>query len=320
MSAHSTPPSHLFFLTQPKGDGAILFSMRGTPRGPELSKIGTFGDRDEAGLLAATLNAAVLGGAGAVAKVHRRAASLPGPLSRAITDLTEEIKDARRDAPRARAASRAARAVAENMGQPNVAVFSLFRTTECGNCVACGCAVDEDCAKCLVCGPDGHGCVDCGSVGVTPRNAFVLHHVLKDLADRTYFTVRSTFWESSLPDSVETQTDWFLLHCARAYDDLATDLLSGEAPNPRCLAERVALGYALSHTGSSHNESVYTDETYLALPASRFDHDWEFLAEVEVGEAGKFLDSDVIEEDLWDEWFQPYPSVEPRDQDRGFRR
>jgi hypothetical protein len=114
MPARSAP-SHPFFLTQPKGNGAILFSMRGTPRGPELSKIGTFEDRDESQLLTLTLNAALQGGTGALAKVHRCSASLPGPLRRAITDSAEEIEDANGDAPRAQAARRTARAVTESL-------------------------------------------------------------------------------------------------------------------------------------------------------------------------------------------------------------
>jgi hypothetical protein len=159
---------------------------------------------------------------------------------------------------------------------------------------------------------------------MTPRNAFVLHHALRDLADRTYFTVRSRFWEYSVPDSVETQTDWFLLHCARAYDDLAADLLAGQVPEPHCLAESVALGYALSTLGGFRTGSFRGDETYQALPASRFDDDWAFLSDgggvFDVGDRARaFLTSDVIEEDLWDEWFTPYPGVERRDETRGFR-
>ncbi|MFI5797377.1 hypothetical protein [Streptomyces sp. NPDC051677] len=311
-------------MTQPKGDGAVLFSMRGTPRGPELSKIGTFDNRDAPQLLAAALNAALQGGASALSKVYQCSASLSGPLRKRITDLAGEIEETYRDAPRSQAARKTARAVTENLERPYVALFSLFSTTACGNCPDCVCAADEDCAKCSVCGPDGRGCENCGTVGVTPRTSFVLHHVLRDLADRTYFTVRSNFWEHSVPDSVETQTDWFLLHCARAYDDLAADLLVGQVPEPRCLAESVALGYALSTIGGLRTESIRVDESYWTLPASRFDDDWEFLADgvgvFDVGDRARtFLTSDVIEEDLWDEWFKPYPGIKPRDKTRGFR-
>ncbi|MFC8421206.1 hypothetical protein ACFUN7_10035 [Streptomyces sp. NPDC057236] len=123
---------------------------------------------------------------------------------------------------------------------------------------------------------------------------------------------------------METRTDWFLLHCARAYDDLAADLLAGQVPEPRCPAESVALGYALSTLGEFRTGSFRADETYQALPASRFDDDWEFLADgggvFDVGgRARAFLTSDVIEKDLWDEWFTPYPGVERRDETRGFR-
>ncbi|MGQ4443059.1 hypothetical protein ACN6LI_000492 [Streptomyces violaceoruber] len=323
MPARSAP-SHLFFLTQPKGNGAILFSMRGTPRGPELSKIGTFDNRDESQLLAAALNAALQEGPGALAGVYRCSASLPGPLRKAIADVAEEIEDAHRDASRAQAARRAARAVTENLGQPNVAVFSLLSTTICGNCRSCGCIVDEDCSKCLVCGVNGRGCGDCGGVGVTPRTAFVLYRQLRDLADETYFTVQTDLWEYSVPDCVEAQSDWFLLHCARAYDDLAADLLAGDDPKPRCLAESTLLGYAVNSIGESDIESVYADEVYQTLPASRFDHDWQFLAiESRVlnvtDRAHDFLKADMVQDDLWDEWFKPYPDVKRRDRARGFR-
>ncbi|GHH81682.1 hypothetical protein [Streptomyces capitiformicae] len=315
----------LFFLPQKKGNGAMLFSIQETSSGPELSKIGTFDTPEEPRLIAAALNAALQGQANALAKVHQCAASLPGPLKKAVIERAEDIEKALRSGGgSAETARKAARALTETLGRPNLAMLSFFSTTACGDCVECGCAVDEDCAKCLICGPDGHGCGECGPVGMTPRNAFVLHHVLRDLSDRTYFTARSSFWEYSLPDSVETQTDWFLLHCARAYDDLASDLLTGQIPEPRCLAESVALGFALRNIGGLRTESIRADESYRALPASRFDDDWDFLPDAmafDVGDrAREFLTSDVIEEDLWDEWFQPYPGVEPRDQDRGFRR
>ncbi|WP_328563266.1 hypothetical protein [Streptomyces coelicoflavus] len=300
--------------------------MRGTPRGPELSRIGTFEDRDEAQLLAATLNAALQGGTGALAKIHRCSASLPGPLRKAVTDLGEEIEDVHRDAPRARAAHRAARAVTENSG-PNTAVFSLFNTTNCGSCRSCGCTADEDCAKCAVCdsSPRGRGCGDCGRVGVTPRTAFVLHRRLRDLADKTYLAAYdSDFWEHSVPVSAETQSDWFLLHCARAYDDLAADLLAGGIPEPRCLAESVLLSHAVEGIGGFSIELLHADKIYQTIPASRFDYDWEFLANksrlLDVSDrAHDFREADVVEEDLWDEWFTPYSNVKPRDDTRELR-
>ncbi|MEV6530516.1 hypothetical protein AB0M86_13100 [Streptomyces sp. NPDC051639] len=184
--------------------------------------------------------------------------------------------------------------------------------------------MDNDCAECPVCGPDGRNCENCGTVEMTPRTAFTLYCALRHLSESTYITVQHNFWEHSVPDSLETQTDWFLLHCARAYDDLAADLLVGLIPEPRCLAESVVLGYAVSAIGGLATKTHHEDETCQALPASRFDDDWEFLVHesglFDVGDrARSFLTSDVIDEDLWDEWFKPYPGVEPRDNSRGFR-
>lgn len=262
---------------EPAGDHA---PPGGTADGPELSKVGTFDNPDEPRPIAAALNAALRGGADALAKVRQCATSLPGPLKKAITERAGGIEKTHRDGGEpTETARKAARALTESLGRPNPAMLSFFSTTACGHCADCGCAVDEDCAKCSVCGPDGRDCGDCGPVGTTPRNAFVLHRTLRDLADRTYFTVRSSFREHSVPDSVETRTDWFLLHCARAYDDLAADLLAGQVPEPRCLAESVALGYALSTLDEFRTRSFRSDETYQALPASRFDDDWEFLAD-----------------------------------------
>ncbi|MFH9131878.1 hypothetical protein ACH4KC_30830 [Streptomyces griseoaurantiacus] len=302
----------------------MLFSIQETSGGPELSKIATFDNPEEPRLIAAALNAALQGEADALAKVHQCAASLPGPLRKAIIERAEGIEESLQGGGEpAETARKAARALTESLGRPNPAMLSLFNTTVCGDCAACGCVVDEDCAKCSVCGPDGRECENCGRVGVTPKAAFILHRVLRDLADRTYFTVWSSFWEHSVPDSVETQTDWFLLHCARAYDDLAADLLGGRLPEPRCLAESVALGFARSTIGGLRTESVRADESYRALPASRFDDDWDFLDEIGVfdidGKAHAYLTSDVIEEDLWDEWFKPYPNIKPREKNRGFR-
>ncbi|MDB1088766.1 hypothetical protein PJ985_14455 [Streptomyces sp. ACA25] len=322
MSNISSPSQSQFYLTQPKGEGAMLFVMQATPRGPELSKIGTFDNRDECQLLAAGLNAALQGGAGVLSEVRRRTASLPGPLGKAITDAADAIEYRHRNDSEAKRSYKTVRAFTENLEQPNVSIFSLFDTTACGDCPDCGCAVDDDCAMCRVCEPDGRGCENCGTVEVTPRTAFALHRQLRSLADMTYVTVQCGFWESGVPDSAETQTDWFLLHCARAYDDLAADLLTGEVPTPRCLAESVALGYAMQYIGWNDTEFIDTDEAYRALPISRFDNDWEFLKSglFAAGERARtFLTADAMEESLWEEWFHPYPGATPRHGSRGFR-
>ena len=57
----SAARSDLFFLIQRKGNGAMLFSIQETSRGPELAKIGTFDNQDEPRLIAAALNAALQG-------------------------------------------------------------------------------------------------------------------------------------------------------------------------------------------------------------------------------------------------------------------
>ncbi|MCE7081760.1 hypothetical protein [Streptomyces sp. ST2-7A] len=321
MSNISTP-SYFYFLNQAKGDGAMLFGMVTTPRGPELSKIGTFKNHAESHMLAAALNAALQGETGVLLKVRRRLRSLSGPLGKAIADIADVIEDTHRNVSQARADHKTARAITENLEQPNTALFSLFHTTACGECEDCGCVVDDDCSKCPTCGPDGRGCGNCGTVEVTPRTAFALHHGLRSLADRTYVTAQLGFWEYGVPDSVETQTDWFLLHCARIYDDLAADLLMGGIPTPHCLGESVALGYAMSTLSVEETEFIETDETYQTLPVSRFDNDWEFLASdlFSVDDRARmFLKADAIEEDLWEEWFCPYPGIPPRNTNRGFR-
>lgn len=131
-------------------------------------------------------------------------------------------------------------------------------------------------------------------------------------------------WEHSVPVNAETESDWFLLHCARAYGDLAADLFAGGIPEPRRLAESVLFGYAVEGIGGFNIESVHTDDVDQTLPASRFDHDREFLADesglVDVSDrAHDFLEADVTEEDFWDKWFEPCTNVEPRDTTRGFR-
>jgi len=315
-------PTHRFFLTQRKAKGTVLFSIQEALHGPGLSAIATFDDHDEAQLLAATLNGALLGGVHAEAALRDHAASLLGPLGKAVSDLIREINETHQTASRADAARKGVRSVTENLEQPNIAMFTLFPTTHCGGCPACGCVADEDCANCSVCDANGRGCENCGTVEVTPRIAYSLYQKLREYADRVYLTVSYGFWEDGVPDSVETQSDWFLLHCARAYDDLAADLIAGDIPAPRCLAESVALGYLLPGLGGTPDESYSEDDTYNTLPESRFDSDWEFLESglfAPGNKAREFLTSKVIEEDLWEEWFTPYPGVDPRDKTRGFR-
>ncbi len=322
MSAESGFPYRLF-LTQHKAKGTVLFSVHETANGATLNAVATFDAPSEAHTVAAALNAALQGGDDAMSWLHRCPSSQEGPRSKAIADLVEDIAARHRDAEGAQTAAKAARTFAANLEHPSFALLSLFPTTACGSCSMCGCTAAEDCSECSVCGHDGRDCENCGIVEVTPRTAYVLHHEFRQKADRTYLTVRSGLWEYSVPDSVDSQSDWFLLHCARAYDDLANDLLLGSVPKPHCLGESVALGYTVSDLlGSTLDDSVYEHATYRDLPASRYDNDWEFLASGEFSTSDKvkhFLDSDTIEEDLWKDWFTAYPGVEPRDRDRGFR-
>jgi hypothetical protein len=202
---------------------------------------------------------------------------------------------------------------------------------------ACSCA-REACDKCSV-------------FQLTPRTAAVVWRCLKVLSDDAYEDVLAHG-----DDRVDEDDDWLLFHrfprltfgqdavwrrqAARAFDDLADDLGSGECPGElfaRCTGEEMAFHLAIedAEAGLAGEPQIF-DDLVRSLPSHRDDFDWEMCSEDLFQDHDVLLlfdasldgvespDSDVNRRaGMGDmraaQWFVPFLNVEPRDGRRPFR-
>ncbi|MEU6071960.1 hypothetical protein ABZ864_47960 [Streptomyces sp. NPDC047082] len=174
----------------------------------------------------------------------------------------------------------------------------------------------------------------------TPRTAFALDEALTVLSDELHLVARSigdvpldeaqarflgafddldhatAFGE--LPEATWSQGYAWRLDFARAAADLSQDIAAGRVPAPRCVAERVALDFALD-TGRAYAKS-HTGKTpgYDRLPRHR-DDSWN-LVEDALLDSGEPDEAGLLP--LWgtaaDQWFIPFPGSAPRDAGRGY--
>jgi hypothetical protein len=158
---------------------------------------------------------------------------------------------------------------------------------------------------------------------LTPRTASILHAVLSLLADHAYDDIElnggaavdgadgewTVFGE--LPRSTwQEDVDW-RRQVARACDDLAGDIESGNLPAPRCHAEVAVTHLALGEVVQWLDEADEDDLGQESLPEHPHDYDWEGCT------AAFFRGHAPRDEGPWFEWFG---DAEPRDPERGFRR
>jgi hypothetical protein len=186
---------------------------------------------------------------------------------------------------------------------------------------------------------EDHYCGDgCPPTYLTPRTADLLYAALTVLADEAYDDIAefgdepvgrgdgiewSVFAMLPFPTWTES-VDW-RRKFARACDDLAGDLAAGRLPAPRCEAEHIALQLAVQDAPNYlPNRDGTGDPAHEALPATRWDYDWEGCIELLCTKRRLMLvyvaepeGNDGATADAWFEWF---PTAEPRDPDRGFRR
>ncbi|MGW3353753.1 hypothetical protein ACWDA3_61710 [Nonomuraea rubra] len=192
-------------------------------------------------------------------------------------------------------------------------------------------------------------CEICQDWELTPRTADVLYLSLSMLADQAYDDVLD---HGDVPVT-RTGEDWFLFRSlpritwrcgavwrrqfARAFDDLAGDLETGEWPIPRTTAEELALHLAI-RLAPAQKEMLDEQDEHAELPERADDYDWHMCSQLffqdhdvlmlyDNGLDGIESDSDANRELGLGHtlhptnWFTPFNSGRPvRDETRGFRR
>ncbi|MER7730078.1 hypothetical protein ABTX80_04280 [Streptomyces erythrochromogenes] len=168
---------------------------------------------------------------------------------------------------------------------------------------------------------------------LTPRTADLLHTALAVLADQAYDDAQylaDRLLSDAGPASPEVfdrlpPVTWSADHrwrrrMARAFDDLAGDLVDGHVPEPTCTAEEVALHLAVQDV-PAHLEDLCEDDEHNRLPQHRDDYDLsrppfrneDVLVLFRTGPAGPVGLGRVA-------WFTPFDPRSARNPRRGFRR
>ncbi|MFD9736245.1 hypothetical protein [Umezawaea sp. NPDC059074] len=200
-----------------------------------------------------------------------------------------------------------------------------------------------------VCRCERSSCERCTGFQVTPRTGAVLWSMAGLLADHAYDDVieygddpvtAASQWSlfDEFPRITWGQNAIWRRQAARAFDDLAEDLVAGRWPQPCCAAEEMALHLVLRYAGDAVDDGWSgLEDDFKALPEHSDDLDWDMLGEV------LFQDIDILElfdpsrdglENPDDEenrylgmgdytppaWFTPFDNMSPRDPRRPFRR
>jgi hypothetical protein len=111
---------------------------------------------------------------------------------------------------------------------------------------------------------------------------------------------------------------------ARCFDDLTQDLEDGLPPQPRNLAEQLALHLMLEDTELLHTDQAdFLEESTQDLPQSRHDYDFNTLYSTlfeDDDHAGLIGHSKPEPQGKLEYLFDPFYENEDRDPNRGFRR
>ncbi len=204
-----------------------------------------------------------------------------------------------------------------------------------------------DFAALMVCDNcDGEGCIVCEATASTPRTMMVLFHGLQVLGDEGFDDAEELNGQPINHDHAglfdrypeftwSCDTDW-RRRAARAYDDLADDMVRGIKPHPRCPAEEMALWLAVDWSSDlirDLTEAFDIDD----LPVMATDYQWAEVLETLMPDLDvEFLfDPDFAGVEHPDDernqrirmgdyrapaWFEPNLDYPPRDPGRGFRR
>ncbi|MFC9786967.1 hypothetical protein [Rhodococcus sp. NPDC127528] len=170
---------------------------------------------------------------------------------------------------------------------------------------------------------------------MTPRQMRITAIVARTLADSAYDDIvthtdtpvtADAYWAvfADYPAATWHQSAQWRRHAARAFDDLASDIETGNQPHPTCTGEEMALHLILERAAALHGDGHFDDQLH-DLPAHPDDTDWasplDYLFQdhdVLVLFEDKTLD-DAVNLDPAD-WFTPFELPRARDHHRGFRR
>ena len=128
-----------------------------------------------------------------------------------------------------------------------------------------------------------------------------------------------------MPESAYWQNQDFYRRFARAFEDIARDIEDGKLPEPRNMAEEIALHLSLEQASDIVSENSEELELFAGgMPTSRFDFDFDLLhnalfqdKDYEVA----YLDNtNPVEPGGLDRWFDDFGGSESRDPNRGFHR
>jgi len=220
-----TPSKHRVLAVVDRGDGEVV------------EAVATFPDPAAAVALAEGLTGVLLRQVDADARIAAALTDAPDSVRSAVTTLVANLAsggaDDEPDLSR----------VAVALRRPLLAGFDRFPTHGCPpDCAVCTTACQTSCADCSACKDDDCDICDLPPA-VTPRTAAVLHHVAGLVADEVYddaergqFPGRAAAADMVLPEAVRGQHQYVFRRMARAFDDLADDLVVGRLPLPACMA------------------------------------------------------------------------------------
>jgi hypothetical protein len=292
----------------------------------QLHAVATVSDELTARRLSDALNSWLLGRRNHADRLTAALAGLPDSVQAAIRQLPIDPD----------AAEIGALPLAAQLRTEPIDGILLFPTTACapGRCGVCtDCA--DDCRSCSICNnEDGHPCEDCMPPDLTPRTALALAMAGDVLADQCFDVLPDPQDPQSggdrdwlpLPNLLHKQTDDFMRRMARCFDDLVADLRNGLRPEPRNIAEELALHLMIERADVYHTDEPELLESYEPLiPATRHDNDFLVLIDTLLVDADHFgyldhTDIPAAPGTLDDELFTPFQDDHDRDPNRGYRR
>jgi hypothetical protein len=293
---------------------AVVHNL-GTPT--HLQAIATVSDALTACRLADALNSRLLGRRNHAKRLDAALTGLPDSIRAAVTQLDIEP-------PTTRPGRTPLAAHLRTDPIDGILLFPATRCTpgQCTNCTDC----TNDCRNCDTC--KEFLCDDCVPPDLTPRTAYSLTVAGSVLADQCYDAIDgspSTRAERRellpLPTSMHTQSDEFIRRMARCFDDLTHDLDNGEWPQPRNLAEQLALHLVIEYAEPREPDDVETIEQLL--PESPFDYEFDNLFDVlfeDTDHEGLLRQQPPQPPGTFDYLFDAFHDEDERDPQRGFRR
>jgi hypothetical protein len=313
------PVDYLAFLPMREPGGHRVVAIVDGEDGEVLEAIATFSDPVSAIALADALTGAVL-------RQDTAKRRIDAVVQRASTDVRATVDAILTASGNGRAGTRTILAAA--LRRPVMAGFNHFPTRGCPpSCEVCAALCLNECHECGTCG-EGR-CATCTTPVITPRTAKVMHHCATLLADEVFDEAdtrrlaHEVSQSAALPPVARAQGPAFYRRMARAYDDIASDLVTGRRPQPSCIAENIALTTTVDMASEVCDEFI--NDGLIAMDdvaTSAHDFTWGTLRDVLVQDEDHevyLYSADPAPPGSLDHWFDEVVE-RSRDPARGFRR